>query len=217
MVSLEPSLVALARKQGASSKAADLSTAEFGRLLDVSQQTASRYLKELETMGLVERARSRRGFTIKITSEGISVLRRIRSDIGSFLDPEVKTTFQGTIESGIGEGAYYVGEYASRIQDAVGYKPFPGTLNVRFKGEKPDMNTDRTIDIPGFDSGGRSFGRVGLTPVTLHVGGKTIACHVIIPERTHHHRDIELVAKDNIRKKYRLKDGDKATLILGGD
>jgi riboflavin kinase, archaea type len=214
MIAFESVLVALAGQVGSSGGSAEVSTAELGRLLGVSQQTASRYLKGLEERGLIRRVRSSRCFTVKLTPEGITVLRGIHANIGRFLDSELKQSFEGVIASGIGEGAYYVGEYADRIMEAVGYRPYPGTLNVRFRGEKPNMNTDRTVDIEEFTSGGRTFGRVGLTPVKLHVMGRTIECHVIIPERTHHRRDIELIAKDNLRRKHRLEDGADAVITF---
>ncbi len=214
MTFLEPVLAALAQKTGSAGRSIELTTGELGIMLGVSQQTASRYLKEMEELGWVNREKSGRGFDIKIAPEGIKVLRGIHTNIGRFLEPELKESFDGEIASGIGEGAYYVKEYASRIEETLGYRPYPGTLNVRFKGEKPDMSTEKTIDIPGFASGTRSFGRVGLTPVRLHVRGQTIGCHVIIPERTHHRRDVELIGDGNFRQKYGLKDGDKATIMF---
>ena len=213
MVSLEPVLLVLAEKAGSSGKSVELTTGELGEILDVSQQTASRYLNELEGKGWIARAKAGRAFTVSITAEGVNVLRRIHSGIGRFLDSEIKGSFDGVIASGIGEGAYYVKEYASRIEEALHYRPYPGTLNVRFKGEKPQINTEKTVDISGFASGARSFGRVGLTPVELHVKGHAIICHVIIPERTHHRRDVELIAGDNLRERYGLKDGDEATVV----
>ncbi|MFH0861790.1 MAG: DUF120 domain-containing protein [Candidatus Altiarchaeota archaeon] len=214
MVSLEPVLVALAQKAGSSAKSFDLTTGELGQMLGRSQQTASRYLKDLEDRGWIIRLKTGRAFSLSFTPDGVKVLRNIHSGIGRFLDSEMKQSFDGVIASGIGEGAYYVKEYASRIEEALHYMPYPGTLNVRFKGEKPDMNTEKTIDISGFASGARSFGRIGLTPVRLHVRARTIECHVIIPERTHHRRDIELIAAENLREKHRLKDGDEAVITF---
>ena len=204
----------MAEKAGSSSKSVDLTTGELGDVLGVSQQTASRYLKGLEDRKWILRAKTGRAFTISFTPEGVKVLRKIHSSIGRFLESDIKQSFDGVIASGIGEGAYYVKEYASRIEEALHYRPYLGTLNVRFKGEKPDMDTEKTVDISGFSSGARSFGRVGLTQVELHVKGHTILCHVIIPERTHHRRDVELIAADNLREKYRLIDGDEAVITF---
>jgi riboflavin kinase len=214
MVFLEPVLLAVSGRMRSPADAVSLTTTELGRMLGTSQQTACRYLKGLEERGWVQRVRDGRCFSLRLTAEGIEVLRDMHAGLGRFLQPQLKPSFEGVIASGIGEGAYYVKEYSGRIHKALGYMPYPGTLNVRFKGDKPQMSTDKTTDIMGFKSGARSFGRVGLTPVRLHVRSKSMDCHVIIPERTHHRRDIELIAKDNLRKRYGIKDGDKATVTL---
>ena len=211
---LEHALVVLASKIGSSSGSIEVTTAELGRLLGVSQQTASRYVVELAGKGWVERVRSGRGYSLRLSGEGVSVLQNIHTTIGRFLDSRLKQSYEGTVVSGIGEGAYYVGEYAERIRKAVGYRPYAGTLNVRIGGGRPNMNTPQTLDVLGFMSHGRSFGRVGLTPVKLHIQRKTISCHVIIPERTHHKVDLEVIAKENLRDKYGLKDGEKARIML---
>jgi riboflavin kinase, archaea type len=214
MVSLEPALLALAGRIGRAGCSASLSTSELGGILGVSQQSASRYLALLEERGWIERARRGRAFEVKVTPDGLGVLRGIHGSLGVFLDSAIKQSFEGVVASGIGEGAYYVGEYSGKIDEAVGYRPFPGTLNVRFAGEKPNMNSPNTIDILGFTSGGRSFGRVGLTPIRLSANGKTVDCHVIIPERTHHRRDVEIVSGNNLRRKLDLSDGDRALITF---
>lgn len=37
----------------------------------------------------------------------------------------------GEVVSGLGEGAYYVRQYEPLIEEYLGFKPFPGTLNVK--------------------------------------------------------------------------------------
>ena len=214
MVSLEPVLVVLASRLGKSGNSVTLTTTELGGLLGVSQQTASRYIGLLEEGGHVQRIRAGRGFNLRLTASGVAELRRIHGSIGVFLESDVKKSFGGVIASGIGEGAYYVGTYAERIMESVGYRPYPGTLNVRFVGEKPTAKTAKTVDIGGFVLGDRTFGGVALTPVRLHVRRHRIDCHVITPERTHHTRDLELVSGENMREKYGVRDGDKATITF---
>ncbi len=214
MVSLEPVLVVLAVRLGKSGNTANLTTAELGGLLGVSQQTASRYMGLLEGRGLAQRVKAGRGFNVKLTAAGVAELRRLHGSLGVFLDSDLKKSFEGVISSGIGEGAYYVGTYADRILESVGYRPYPGTLNVRFVGDKPVAATEKTVVIEGFVLGERTFGRVALTPVRLHLRRHSIDCHVITPERTHHTRDLELVSGDNLRARYGIMDGDKATVTF---
>jgi riboflavin kinase len=214
MVSLEPVLLALAGRLKSPSGTVSLTTTELGEMLGVSQQTASRYLSELESRGWITRSRAGRGFEVKLTSEGVDVLREIHSGLGRLLHPKVNEMFEGVIVSGMGEGAYYVREYADKIKEAVGYRPYYGTLNVRINGGRPDLRGYRTIKVGGFKSGDRSFGRIELTSVTLTVRGHKIRCHAIVPERTHHEKDLELVSRHNLRRGYDLKDGDKATIVV---
>lgn len=210
MVYLEHILLALAIKR----QNAEVTTSQVGELLGVSQQTASRYLRDLEGGGFIQRVKAGREFNIKITSSGLSVLRQVHSDLGRFFGSEIKQSYNGVIASGIGEGAYYIREYSERIEKAVGYRPFLGTLNVRIEGGRPSLESPDTVDIVGFTSGTRTFGRVSLTPIKLHVRKQSINCHAITPERTHHTKDLELIAKNNLRMKYGLEDGEKATITI---
>jgi len=210
MTSLEPALIALARRLESPNHEIAITTTELGGLLGVSQQTASRYLAELENSGWIERRRSGRGYALKLTPDGANVLRGIHSNLGRLLESKARRKYEGTVVSGIGEGAYYVGEYADRIRGITGYTPYHGTLNLRFEGGRPRLTAYETVNVDEFKSGDRSFGRAALTPVTLRVKGAKVRCHAIVPERTHHENDLELVAKHNLRRRYNLKDGDKA-------
>jgi len=214
MISLEPVLLALASRIRSPDESLSLTTTELGHMLGVSQQTASRYLTAIESKGWVERRPSGRGFTLSLTPEGLGVLRNIHCGLGRLLQKKSVKSFKGAIVSGIGEGAYYIGEYAGRIEEALGYMPYYGTLNIKFTGGKPDLTAYRIASVGKFKSGQRSFGGVDLVPVKLEVRGHTVGCHVIIPERTHHKKDLELIAKDNLRRRYGLKDGDAATVTI---
>jgi riboflavin kinase, archaea type len=192
-----------------------LTTKELGLSLNVSQQTASRYLMALEGEGLIRKERLGRGFHIRLTHEGVEHLRLVHSGLSSFLDIESERVYEGIIVSGIGEGAYYISEYSSRIREALGYRPFNGTLNIRFSEGRPLFSSEKTVHVRAFKKGGRSFGAVSLTPVIIRLGDASVRAHVIVPERTHHRRDVELVARDNIRSKYSVKDGDRVLLTVG--
>ncbi len=212
MVRLEPFLLSLAERIGGGGLYFEATTSEFGKVFGVSQQSASRYLGLLEDRGFILRARSRRGVKVTFTEEGLKALRGMEKALTMFLSNKPKTAYRGEVVSGIGEGAYYVRKYAEKIHELLGYKPYPGTLNIRVYGGKPDVVSDSTVEVQGFVSEKRSFGGVGLTPITLKVKGRKITCHVILPERTHHRRDLELISRYNIRKKYGVSDGDEAEI-----
>ncbi len=214
MVWLDSVLVRIAQLQGSQSAEASLNTSELGDFLGVSQQTASRYLQLLEEKGWLARARSGRGFSVKLTDEGVDALRQINISISSFLQSGKNRAYSGEVVSGIGEGAYYVGEYSSRINGLTGYVPYPGTFNLRVEGGRPDFRGDKTVAVEEFTSGERTFGKIWLTPVTLKIKGKNIECHILLPDRTHHKQDIELICGKNIRKTYNVTDGDTAEIRL---
>jgi riboflavin kinase, archaea type len=214
MVNLEPVLLALASRLKSTTDDVSLTTTELGDLLDVSQQTASRYVSTLESMGWIERKLAGRGFTLKLTPQGLEVLRGIHENLGRLLESKSVKSFSGVLTSGIGEGAYYIKEYADKIEETIGYRPYFGTLNVQFTQGKPDLRAYKSAVISAFKSGDRSFGAVYLIAVRLNVSGKSIDCYVIVPERTIHKRDLELIAEHNLRKKYGFRDGEPATISV---
>jgi riboflavin kinase, archaea type len=189
-------------------------TSDLGEVFGVSQQSASRYLALLEDAGYIKKERVKQAFRISFTEEGVNVLKNYGHLLFVFLDSKKRASFRGEIVSGIGEGAYYVSKYAEKISETLGYIPFHGTLNIRVYGGKPDIKSASTIEVRGFSHDGRSFGAVTLTPINLKLYGKEIKCHVITPERTHHKRDLELISRHNLRRKYKIKDGDETEIIF---
>ena len=206
---LEYALVVLAKKNKSA-----LTTGDLGRLLGVSQQTASRYLTELGDKGWINRVKSGRKTELQITDLGKNRLTEIQSDIWDFLSEKKKNILDGTVVSGIGEGAYYVGEYAQKIREITGYIPYQGTLNVRLEGSRVKVQSENTVEIKGFNSKRRSFGKILLTPIELKIKVGKIKCHIITPERSHHKIDLELISEHNIRKKFKVEDGDNASITF---
>jgi riboflavin kinase len=190
---------------------------QLGELAGVSQQTAARNLKELEDAGLIRRVKTGRGQGIIITEKGIAELTELYSSLKAFLEEETpKTKVTGTISRGMGEGAYYVNEYAEEIKNKLGYKPFPGTLNV--KVSEP-LNLDRlmTGTIKGFKKKNRTFGSIRYAPVKLSAKEKTESCHLIVPARTHHKGILEIICRYNLRERLNLVDGVVVCLDFLGD
>lgn len=119
---------------------------------------------------------------------------------------------EGTVASGLGRGEKYVGmtEYQTRFQDALGFSPFPGTLNlVVDEEEKADLESGaehRRID--GFKKEGETFSAVDAFPIS--VGGVDAA--LLEMEVTDHPPEIaEVVAPVNLREELGLEDGDTVT------
>ncbi len=109
---------------------------------------------------------------------------------------------KGKIVSGRGEGALFLSmkEYRERIYEITGIYPYPGTLNI-----KCNVNLDSIdgIKINGFTKNGKRFGGINIFPSKLN--GRNVA--IVVPEKRKHD-DIEIIASENLREKYDLKDGD---------
>ena len=218
-------LVALG-KMGGIRRQVTCTTAELGDLLGISQQTASRKLVEMEHRNLIIRKYSQRGNSIKITQEGISNLEHVFTDMWMILTTSGKKltdeiTLKGTVITGMAEGAYYMGKrpYLDQITMILGFSPFPGTLNLQILDEITSGNFERLLRLPakfisGFKEEDRVFGDVFLWPTYLLIGDKKIPSAIVRPGRTHHANQIELIAHENIKKEYHVKDGDELTVIL---
>ncbi|MEB3757312.1 MAG: CTP-dependent riboflavin kinase, partial [Desulfurococcales archaeon] len=50
-------------------------------------------------------------------------------------DEKTEVTVRGRVFSGLGEGEFYVNLYARNFRRALGFTPYPGTLNVRVAPE----------------------------------------------------------------------------------
>ena len=121
-------------------------------------------------------------------------------------------TFQGTVFSGSGRGAYYVGhpEYVKRFRELLGYMPFPGTLNVKLDSEKDTRQRKRLrltgegLRIDEFHFAGERFSSVNCFKGQLE--DQTIAL-LIVAITDYDDSVLELVSPVYLRQKLRLKDG----------
>lgn len=190
-----------------------ITTAKLARSLNVSQQTASRHLIELQALGLVRRTRVARGESIRVTAKGSEELNRMYLRLKAMFELRSKeVVLEGTLFSGIGEGAWYVSQtgYRRQFTEKLGFNPFPGTLNIRLKPEYQDerklLETLPHVQIEGFRDGERSFGPVACYRVKINDAEDGVLISAV---RTHYAADvIELIAPDNLRTKLGLKDGE---------
>jgi riboflavin kinase len=189
------------------------STTRLARLLETSQQTASRRLSLLEKKGWIRRTLNKRGQLIRIEQKGVNQLVEVRSVLEIALTKKRSITLRGRVFTGLGEGAYYVRleGYRKQFRKKLGFDPFPGTLNIQLLAdadvdEYQLLKATIGIEIHGFESGERSFG-----PVTCYqaiINDKQRAAILVI-ERTHHHPNVvELIASRNLREQLGLKDDD---------
>lgn len=202
---------------GAYYRALKTSTTELAKALGVSQQTVSRSLIELEGMGYVLKYASLKGVEVRVTEKGMEELRRIYLRLKAMMETAPSTiTLEGTVFSGLGEGAYYVSqrEYSRQFERKVSFTPYPGTLNLKLLlpeiVKKRELETYQPILVKGFEKRGRTFGNVRcyLTTINNEVEGA-----VIMIDRTHYDDSvIEVIAPVHLKSRLSLKDGDRVSL-----
>jgi len=206
--------------KGAKYNFIQLTSSSLGKSIQKSQQTASKYLMELESDGFIERLMKGRKVFVKITNKGYAELVKLHSHLGSSLGAFPSSIeLQGVIVSGMGEGAYYMSlnGYTKQFKSKIGYVPFPGTLNVKLN-QKEHVEAIRQFDdfdgqkINSFSDGKRTYGWVKCFPAKLN---KTTNCQLIRLERTHYDNSIiELISENNICKTKKLKIGSQVSIKI---
>lgn len=206
--------------KGARHNFVTLTTSSLGKNIKKSQQAASKHLIELEDNQFIERILRGRNISVKITPKGFSEIIRLSNILQKSLDSSPSNVeLEGTLVSGMGEGAYYMSlkGYTKQFKSRLGYIPFPGTLNIRLdkKVHQEVIKQFETLNgttIKSFSDGKRTYGWVKCFPAKIN---QTIDCQLIILERTHHDNSIiELISKICIRKSGKLKDGSKVTIKI---
>ena len=206
--------------KGAKYNYVSITTSSLGKSIKKSQQAASKHLLELEQNQFIERIISGRNISVKITSKGYSEMVKLSAILQKSLDSSPSfVELKGTLVSGMGEGAYYMGlkGYTKQFQSKIGYVPYPGTLNVRLDQKIhqeaiKQFETLNGVKIKSFSDGKRTYGWVKCFTAKLN---NSTNCELIILERTHHDDSIiELISKSCIRKTAKLKDGSKLTIKI---
>ena len=120
----------------------------------------------------------------------------------------------GVIKSGEGKGAYFtqVEWVVRQCERLLGYKPFPGTLNVYVRDSDLDKlnqffqetDFDLVPDDPAFCA-------ARVKKVTVN----GIASAVVLPSddvRIHENRVVEVISSCSLKNSLGLEDGDQVTI-----
>jgi riboflavin kinase, archaea type len=120
----------------------------------------------------------------------------------------------GVIKSGKGKGAYFtqVEWVVRQCERLLGYRPFPGTLNVYVRDSDlyklnqffQETDFDLVPDDPAFCA-------ARVKKVTVN----GIASAVVLPSddvRIHEKRVVEVISSCSLKKSLGLKDGDQVTI-----
>lgn len=206
--------------RGAKENYIEITTKELGRVIDRSQQAASKHLLDLERDGYIQRIRKGQGFRVKVTERGYQQMSNLLTTLKSALESAPNhLEFQGTAISGMGEGAYYMSKegYRKQFVQKLGFEPYPGTLNIKLS-EQVYVNAKRELDrypsvfIDGFEDGQRTYGWVKCYPASIN--GKVDGA-VLILERTHHDDSvIEFIAPVRIKESASINDGDQVNVLV---
>lgn len=187
----------------------EISSSEFAELIGASQQTASRRILDLVAAGLVEREMGVKKQLLKVTVEGLEVMKAEAAAYRRIFELSRTVHIRGIVTSGVGEGQYYISQdgYKRQFEQHLGYAPFPGTLNLELQG--PEVNKLRLLKAnPGvlierFQTEERTFGEVYAWKATM--AGEP--CAAILPKRTHYTRVLEIIAPQHLRTRFGLEDG----------
>jgi len=208
-------------EMGAYRRTAKVSTEYLARKLGISQQTASRYLIELERKGWIQRKVTPDGSLIKIEETGAVELQKLYSNLKLVMEKSYppSVTLEGTVFTGLGEGAYYISkpDYKKQIFKKLGFEPYPGTLNVKLNTDydiktRQDLEAYPAIEVMGFQNEDRSFGLVKCYPAII--GGK-IKGALVTATRSHYDASVlEIIAPSCLRKQLGLKDGNKVKVEI---
>ena len=199
-------------KRGAIDRYVSINTPKVGSALGGSQQSVSRWLIRLRHEGMITRKAGLRGYLVQITPEGRDLLLGLRKELNNMVAARGKTVMLGKLVSGMLDGKYYLRlkEYAESIESKLGFKPYPGTLNIKLSSMEATQCKEKGsarggVEIPGFKRGERVFGALKCFPCRI----EGIKCAVLIPERSHYGSDIvEIISRHKLRDKLRLSDGD---------
>lgn len=193
-------------------------TTRLAGIMGISQQSASRLMKEMESSGLVSRKVFADGQVVRVERPGIEMLSRKHIELSAIFSKK-KISIVGELVSGVGEGRYYVGlkGYKKQFRDKLNFIPYAGTLNLKVDGKtgRAVSNITESIAIEGFRTKKRSFGGLKCVKAKLEHKDQQIIAAVIKPFRTVHGEDIvEVIAPYYLREKLKLEDGDKVRIIV---
>ena len=215
----------------------EITSTQISRLINRSQQTASKIIIDLEKENLIERVKNKKKFGMKLTEAGFEILQDVYKLLKISMEKSQNKhmLFKGEIVTGMGEGAYYMSldGYKKQFQNKLGYEPFPGTLNVKIEDKnylnsRKDLINYPSIYIDGFKNSDRTFGWVRCYPATISQETRLSSdatqsqitdisddVHVLLLERTHHNNNlIEVIGPLNIKESSNLKNGDRIVVKI---
>lgn len=199
---------------------ANVSTEKLGDSIGLSQQAASLRLAELEGAGLVERARSGRGLAVRLTDLGLSTVEAFLADANDNLEKGKNAlTFRGVLFTGQRGGGQHDPRrgYSANAFRALGFAPFPGTLNLRLASQamveqRRLLDLMKGVELPGLVDGEKSYGPVKCFKAT--VAGRHPGAVLVARRGPYDSSVLEVVSQVHLRRSLGLKDGDECSVTV---
>jgi len=201
---------------GAIKNKIEISSFDLAKQLDISQQTSSRYLLDLDKKGLISRELGIKKQLIQITLPGEEALEKEFLEYQQIFEFTDRIIFKGKIVSGLGEGKYYTEQegYAKQFENKLGFTTYPGTLNVEIapieKNKLKFLRKKTAIDISEFKTDDRTFG--GVRCFKAEINGFKGA--IVLPARGHYSNVLEFISPEYLRGKLNLKDEDVVDVVI---
>lgn len=208
-------------EMGAFKRTAKISTEYLAERLGISQQSASRRLIELEREKWIKKTTTPEGSLIKIEDEGAKELQKLYTNLRFIIEAAFppSVTLEGTVFTGLGEGAYYTQKEHYKIQfvEKLGFEPHPGTLNLKLTTDydlktRLELEAYPAVEVEGFKNENRTFGTVRCYPAVI---GNKVKGALISALRGHYDNSVlEIIAPVNLRRNLNLKDGNKVKVEI---
>ena len=195
---------------GAINNKIEISSHELAKQIKSSQQSASRYLVELDKKGMITRELGIKKQIIRITNIGEESLHQEYLQYQQIFELSDRVLFKGEVVSGLGEGRYYTEQkgYTEQFIQKLGFNPYPGTLNVEIEFIERNklrlLKNRNAINIDAFQTENRTFG--GVRCFKAEING--IEGAIVLPIRSHYSNVLELISKYHLRQELKLTDGD---------
>ena len=194
----------------------EISSIELANQLNTSQQTASRYLLELDNKEMITRELGIKKQLIQITNFGKSILQEEHLQYQQIFEFTNRIYITGKVVSGMGEGRYYTEQedYVKQFQEKLNFKPFPGTLNIEIKHIEKNkirlLKKYNGIIIEEFKTNNRTFGSVKC----YHAKIEKIKGAIVLPIRSHYSNILEFISPNFLRNELKLNDGDEVKIVI---
>ena len=201
---------------GAIKNKIEISSLELGKQIESSQQTASRYLLELDKKGMITRELGIKKQIIQITSIGEDALQNEHLQYQQIFELTDRVQFKGVVISGMGEGRYYTEQngYVEQFREKLGFLPYPGTLNIEIelieRNKLRFLKNNQAIEIFEFKTRNRTFGAVNCFKAEIN----GVKGAIVLPLRSHYSNILEFISSVYLRGELKLKDGDEVNIVI---